>query len=97
MGGFPGGGNGGGRRRAETEGPKSGTVYLVQKEKTATGGERTVLQAVNVKLGISDGTSTELVEGLKESDVIAIGTATVVAAAPETRNPLNPFSNRPRR
>lgn len=106
-GGGPGGGGGGGfggpgggarRRSAEPEGPKSGTVHIVEKETSATGGEVTVLRAVSVKLGISDGTNTELLEGLKEGDTIAIGTATLAAApAAAASNPLNPFSQRPRR
>lgn len=102
-GGFGGGGGGAGmpggtrRRSAEPEGPKAGTVYLIEKEST-TGGEQTVLKAVSVKLGISDGTNSEIIEGLKEGDVVATGTAPVVAnAGTEARNPLNPFSNRPRR
>ena len=100
-GGFGGGGGaglpGGNRRRPEPEGPKTGTVYLIEKEST-TGGEQMVLKAVSVKLGISDGTNSEIIEGLKEGDVVATGTAPVVAnAGTEARNPLNPFSNRPRR
>ncbi len=102
-GGFGGGGGGAGmpggnrRRSAEPEGPKSGTVYLIEKE-PAAGGERTVLKAVSVKLGVSDGTNSEVIEGLKEGEVVATGTAPVVAdAGAETRNPFNPFSNRPRR
>lgn len=101
-GGFGGGGGagmpGGNRRRAtEPEGPKSGTVYLIEKDSTA-GGEQTVLKAVSVKLGVSDGINSEIIEGLKEGDVVATGTAPVVASAgTETRNPFNPFSNRPRR
>jgi HlyD family secretion protein len=94
-GGQPGGGSGGaGRRRAETEAPKSGTVYLIENETTATGGEKVVLQRVTIKLGITDGTTTEVLEGLKEGDVLAVGTAT--AAVAPTSNPLNPFSNRRR-
>ncbi len=102
-GGFGEGGRGGGqggvsrRRAAEPEGPKTGTVYLAEKEMGASGREVTVLRRVPVKLGISDGTNTELIEGLKEGDTIVIGTSTVAAATTETRNPFNPFSNRPRR
>jgi len=105
-GGFGGGGSGGGfggpgggtrRRASEPEGPKSGTVYILEQETTATGATP-VLRAMPVKLGISDGTNTELIDGLKEGDTIAIGTAVLATAtATATQNPLNPFANRPRR
>ena len=55
-----------------------------------------LLKPVTIKLGISDGTNTEVIEGLNEGDVLAIGTVTAAAAEP-ARNPLNPFSSRPRR
>jgi HlyD family secretion protein len=93
-GGGPGAGGGGSRRQAQPEAPKSGTVYLVEKETTVTGGEKIVLQPVTLKLGITDGSSTEVLEGLKEGDVLAIGTST--AAVEQTSNPLNPFANRRR-
>ncbi len=95
-GGGPGGPGGGNRRRAQPDGPKDGTVYLIEKESSPTGEERVLLKPMTIKLGISDGTNTEVIEGLNEGDVLAIGTATVAAAEP-ARNPLNPFSNRPRR
>ncbi len=99
-GGFGGGGGGQGgatrRRAAEPEGPKTGVVFVVEKEVGATGREVTVLRSVPVKLGISDGTNTELIEGLKEGEVVAVGTAAPAVAAAAS-NPLNPFANRPRR
>lgn len=84
-GGFGGGGGGGGgqRSRPEPEGPKSGTVYLVEKEALPTGGERTVLRATPVKLGLSGPGGVEVLEGLKEGDVVAIG---VVTATPTASN-----------
>ena len=63
------------------------------------GGERPVLRAVTVKLGISDGTATEVVEGLKEGDVVATGTVTSqLAAAPAGGTPFggSPFGGPPR-
>ena len=55
------------------------------------GGERTVLEAVTVKLGIGDGTHTEVTEGLKETDVVATGT--VVATAASASRVANPFGS----
>ncbi len=105
-GGFGGGGGGGGfggasgnARSSEPDGPRTQIVYLVEKEKTATGGERTVLRAVPARLGISDGTATEVLEGLKEGDVVATGTvASQVAAAPSGGSPFggSPFGGPPR-
>ena len=73
------------------------TVYMLEKEALPTGGERTVLKPVTVKLGISDGTNTEVADGLKEGDTIVVGTATsATGTAPS--NPLgNPFGGMGRR
>jgi HlyD family secretion protein len=87
------GGSGGGERpkRSEQTGPRSQTIYVTEKEVTATGAERVMLKPVTVKIGISDGTNTEVLEGLKEGDVVVVGTvssSTSAAAAP-----ANPFSS----
>lgn len=104
--GFGGGGGGGGfggssasARSSEPEGPRTQTVYLVEKEKTVAGGERSVLRATTVKLGISDGSATEVMEGLKEGDVVATGIVTTqVAAGPAGATPFggSPFGGPPR-
>lgn len=93
-----GSGGGGDRSRAEAELPKSATVYLLEKEATPTGGEQVVLKAVNVKLGIGDGSSVEVLDGLKEGDVVVSGAAAATATT-ASRNLLgNPFGGpgRPR-
>ncbi len=98
--GFGGGASGGGgeRRRVEAEGLKSATVYLLEKETSPMGGERTVLNPVTVKLGIGDSTSVEILEGLKEGDVVVSGTvSSLTAAATVTRNPLGGLGGPPRR
>jgi len=98
--GFGGGGSGGGgeRRSAQPEGPKTATVYLLGKEPLPMGGEQTVLKPVTVKLGIGDGTSAEVLEGLKEGDVVVSGTvASPTPAATVTRNPLGGLGGPPRR
>src|SRR6185369_7971929 len=92
--GGPGGGggfgamSGGGRSASQSEGPAIRKVYLLDKERSAPG--KPVLAAVSVKTGISDGSNTEVQEGLKEGDVVITGTATsstTTAAAPT----VNPF------
>lgn len=87
-----GGGSGGSERprRSEPNGPRTQTVYLLAKEKTATGAENAILKPVTVRVGISDGTHTEVLEGLKEGDVVVVGTVNSATAA---AGPSNPFSS----
>ncbi len=87
------GGSAGGERpkRAEPAGPRSQTIYLMEKEVTATGAEKVMLKPVTVKLGISDGTNTEVLDGLKEGDVVVVGT--VSSAASASAAPANPFGS----
>ena len=95
-----GGGSGGGERRrtAATEGPRSQTIYLLKKETQADGNELTVLQAATVKVGASDATSVEVIEGLKEGDVVVSGTVSAIATASAPAGPFggNPFGGGPR-
>jgi HlyD family secretion protein len=67
------------------------TVYIIEDAEGANG--KPVLRPVKVKVGISDGKDTEILEGLKEGDVIAIGISTpALAANPNTRPPgSSPF------
>jgi len=98
QGGGPGGGGGEGsgggerprQRRSEPEGPRTQTIYLLEKETSATGSENPALKPVTVKLGISDGTNTEVIEGLKEGDVVVVGT---VSAAATAAGPAAPFGS----
>ncbi len=86
-----GGGAGGGERpkRTEPTGPRSQTIYVLEKETSATG-KKVVLKPVTVKVGISDGANTEVLEGLKEGELVVIGT--VSAAAASAAPPANPFA-----
>jgi HlyD family secretion protein len=86
-GGGQGGMGGGGSRSAVSDGPAIRTVYLIDQERSAPG--KPVLQAVSVKTGISDGTNTEIAEGLKEGDVVVTGV--VITAATATAATPNPF------
>jgi len=92
----PGGGGGGGDRprRSEPEGPRTQTVYLVDKSDPATSPSVTVLKQITIKVGISDGSNTEVIEGLKDGDVVAQGTVSQASASatPTTPNPFGgPF------
>jgi HlyD family secretion protein len=93
--GFGGGGLGSGapgagamRSRAESTGPKSATVYVVEKQPANGQIGQIGLRAVTVKLGISDASSVEVLEGLTEKDQVVSGTV----AAPVVTGPRNPFS-----
>jgi HlyD family secretion protein len=82
------GGMGGGRQRQEPEGPAIRRVYVLDREKSQPG--KPVLTATTIKTGISDGTNTEVADGLKEGDVVVTGTVTTATTA--TAAPAgNPF------
>ncbi|MDQ6624071.1 MAG: efflux RND transporter periplasmic adaptor subunit, partial [Verrucomicrobiota bacterium] len=76
--GSPGSGAGGG---GQGEHHASRTVYVL----SSPGAEP---KAVSIKTGISDGVSTELLEGLKEGDVVVTGTVQASAAARPSTNPF---------
>jgi len=59
-------GGGGGSRGGQT----SHTVYVLA---AANNSSSPTLQAVRVKTGVSDGTSTEILDGLKEGDAVIVG------------------------
>ncbi|MGD0016738.1 MAG: efflux RND transporter periplasmic adaptor subunit [Verrucomicrobiia bacterium] len=79
-----GGGPGGVRRKGERR--TTHTVYMLQNDK---------LQPVQVKTGISDGSSTELIEGLSESNTIV--TAAFYKQTTSGSQPANPFGGGMRR
>jgi HlyD family secretion protein len=81
----PGGGNKPGGNRSERRTER--TVYVL-----ASGASKPT--AVTIKTGISDGITTEVVEGLKESDRVVTG-MTENGAAPTPAS--NPFGGGPRR
>jgi len=73
-GGFGGRGGGFGSRGSQ---PSSRTVYIPAADKDP--GDPP--QAVSVKTGISDGSSTEILDGLKEGDIVIIGAILPQSAA----------------
>jgi HlyD family secretion protein len=88
------GGGGGGRARAE--GPVTGTVYV--RDKSAGKDEKPKVKAVTVKLGISDGSYTEVISGLNEGDEVVIGSTSLSGApasnVPQGRSPFGGFGRR---
>lgn len=99
-GGFGSGGFGSERpRRSEPEGPRSQTLYIVRQGASGAGGDPASLKPVTARLGITDGSNTEVVEGLNEGDVVATAVVGPVAAAltPPGGSPFGgPFGGGPR-
>jgi HlyD family secretion protein len=77
--GGPGGGFGGPRGPGSTS--QRVTLYVVNGTPDAGGRATGSLQAVRAVVGVSDATNTEILSGVKEGDVIAIGTVSAQAAA----------------
>jgi HlyD family secretion protein len=85
-GGGEGGGQGhrgGGNGRARGERPVVHTVYVLSGDE-----KNPALQPVQIKTGISDGISTEVLSGLNEGDKVVTGTVMVAGAATATANPF---------
>ena len=82
-GGMAGRQGGGGRRRGGAGRQPFHTVYVIP----ANSGKNPKLQAVQVKTGITDGVSTEVIEGLNEGDQVV----TSVIAAPSASQPSAPM------
>jgi len=83
-------------RRPPGEASTVRTVYVVDESKT-TNGKKPALKPVKVKIGISDGKDTEIVDGLKEGEVVVVGvnTPTVAANANTPRPGASPFGGSP--
>jgi HlyD family secretion protein len=91
----------GGGGRSSQEGPATVSVYVLDKSDPASQ-NKPALKAITVKTGITDGTYTEVLEGLKEGDVVVTGvnapTAVATAARPASASPFGgPFGMRPPR
>ena len=83
-----GGRPGGGRSGSSQEGRTERTVYILPDGASHP-------QPVQIKTGISDGTMTEVVEGMKEGDRVVTAELTSTTTAPSP--PANPFGGGPRR
>jgi HlyD family secretion protein len=85
-----GGGNRGGNSGSSTA-PTTRTVYKL----LDAGAKNPQIKAVTVKLGISDGTTTEVVDGLAENDLLVTsitGPGLTAAPAGGANNPFAPRS-----
>ena len=100
------GGGGGGRRGGGGEGGEGGfapgmrqrserqltrTVYLMPANRNPEDPEASKLKPVQVKVGISDGVNTEVLEGLNEGDQVVVGVITPSDAQGARPGAANPF------
>lgn len=75
-----GGGRPGGRgQEAPADGPVTRTIYILADPSAPAG--RQLAKAVTIKTGITDGSSTEVLEGLQEGDTVIIGAVPVAGSA----------------
>ena len=91
-GGAPGMGGGGGRGRGERTPTR--TIYVLPSG-TGTDGKALAPTPVQIKTGISDGAFTEILDGLKEGDVVVVGMN--LTASPNAMPAANPFGGGGRR
>jgi HlyD family secretion protein len=85
-GGRGGGGPGEGRGRRERAPVR--TLYLLSKADPAKGGKGAKPAPVQVHTGISDGVSTEILDGLKEGDLVVIGQIMTTATPQASQSPF---------
>lgn len=86
-----GGGRGNRSGRGGAEKRKLQTLYVLPGEVTANAADVKV-KSVKVRLGISDGIYTEVIEGLAENDLVVTGVIT--ASSGEAGGAQNPFGGR---
>src|SRR6202044_3332215 len=89
-GGTGGQGRRGGNGRTRGERPVIHTVYVLSGD-----GKDAVLKPVQIRTGISDGISTEVLSGLDEGDSVVTGMVSAGAATPAAA--ANPFGGGGRR
>jgi HlyD family secretion protein len=86
-----GGGEGGARGRPRAERQLVRTVYVLPAKSDSKDRITPKPQPVQVKVGISDGISTEVLDGLEEGAQIVTGMITSGDAASRSAGPSNPF------
>ena len=69
------------------------TVYVLEKTKSLSGQEIQMGRPVSVTIGITDGSYSEVLDGLKEGDVVITGVNTPLAttASAQGPQPNSPF------
>jgi HlyD family secretion protein len=84
----------GGGRQQKNDGPAIRTVYVFGDTNSASTKEGPALKAVTVRTGISDASFTEVLEGLKEGDVVVTGlNIPLTQTAAAQQRPGSPFGS----
>jgi len=88
----PGGGGGDGARRMRPERQLTRTVYVLSGKTDTKSAETPKLTPIQIKVGITDGISTEVIEGLEEGMQVVTGMIMTGDAAARPGTPAaNPF------
>ena len=78
----------GGGAPAQEEGPVNRTVYVVERSSAAA---KPKVKPVTITTGISDGSFTEVLEGLEPGMEIATGVSSPILAGPAVPQGQSPF------
>ncbi len=70
-----------------TDGPVTRTIYVLAKTKSPSGKEIQMGKPVTVTIGVTDGSYSEVIDGLKEGDVVITGVNTPLAATASAQGP----------
>jgi HlyD family secretion protein len=88
-----GGGRGFGDPDVRQDGPVTRTIYVLARTKSPSGKEIEMAKPVTVRIGITDGSYSEVIEGLKEGDEVIAGvnTPTTATASVQVPQGSSPF------
>ena len=70
-----------------TDGLVTRTIYVLEKTKSPTGKEIQMGKPVTVTIGITDGSYSEVIDGLKEGDVVITGVNMPLATTAGAQGP----------
>ena len=87
------GGGPGARAHPRADRPLARTVYVLTSEPDGKNGTRQVLKPLQIKTGITDGVSTEVLDGLEEGAKVVVGV--ISSGETESRPSANPFGRGP--
>ena len=83
-----------GGRSQRSDAPAIRTVYVLANTNSASAGNGPVLKAVTVRTGLADASFTEVLDGLKEGDVVVTGLNIAAAqTGPTQQRPSTPFGS----
>jgi HlyD family secretion protein len=86
---------GGAARQQKSDAPMTRTVYILADTNASSSAKGPLLKAITVKTGLADASFTELLEGLKEGDVVVTGLNIPVTQTTgmQQQRPSTPFGS----